>query len=357
MNQDNQVLTNIQGGVGVITLNRPEALNALSLDMIRQITAVLKAWKQDDGIECIVFRGAGDRAFCSGGDIKSFYQTGMKFRRGEVDLRAAALFFAEEYSLNKQIFHYPKDTIALIDGVVMGGGVGIAGNCKHRLVSDNTIFAMPEVRIGFFPDVGSIYHFNHCDYPELARYFALTGAHGGRMDMIYTGMADASLDVADHDAFIDALREEGLDAALKAYLQEAGWSEILRFHRHELEKAFTTLDVAEICSKLREFNSEWSLETLDTILLRSPLSVLLTAKYLEGMEGRSFDEVIAMDFRIAQRFIEKSDMCEGIRAVLIDRDNNPNWDPAQLGDVKPEDVSRCLECAGYELSDVQIFKS
>lgn len=356
MNQDNQILTDARDGVGVITLNRPEALNALSLEMIRQIAVTLKKWERDDGIEFVVFRGAGERAFCAGGDVKSFYRTGMDYRRGEVDLRIPTLFFAEEYSLNKQIFDYPKDTVALIDGIVMGGGVGIAGNCKHRLAGENTVFAMPEVRIGFFPDVGSIYHFNKPGVSsELSRYLVLTGAHGGRMDMAYTGMADASLNAADHDAFINKLREEGMDAALKEYLQEASWSEILRFNRYELEHAFKTLDVNEICTKLREFNSEWSLATLDAILSRSPLSVLVTAKYLKEMEGRSFDEVIAMDFRLAQRFIEHSDMYEGIRAALIDRDDNPHWRQAYFDDVKPEDVTRCFESTGYELSDVQIF--
>ena len=178
MNQDimpDTVVSDIRGSLGVITLNRPEALNALTLDMIRSIAVTLKRWQHDDAVKAVLFLGAGERAFCAGGDIKSFHSAGMAYRRGEVDLKVSALFFAEEYSLNKHIFHYPKPTIAVMDGITMGGGYGIAGHCKHRLATKNTVFAMPEVGIGFFPDIGSVYHllkavsYTHLTLPTTSR--------------------------------------------------------------------------------------------------------------------------------------------------------------------------------------------
>ena len=354
MNQDSQVLISVQNGVGQIVLNRPKALNALSLEMIRQISTTLDTWGNDEGVEYVVFRGAGDRAFCAGGDVKSFYRSGMEYRRGQSDIKVPTLFFAEEYSLNKQIFEYPKQTIALIDGIVMGGGAGIASHCKHRLVSEDVTFAMPEVGIGFFPDIGSAYYLSsESDFRHfITRYIALTGAHVGAGDMIAAGMADACLHTGSYDRFLSLLEKEGIEEALKACLEEVPHMEAVQKHGHEMEKVFQTLDVLEICDRLRESDSDWAKETLELILSRSPISVMVTAQHLKNLVDASFDTVIDADFCLAQRFVEYSDMYEGIRALLIDKDNDPSWQRTTLADVTEEDIARYFEPTGYGLADV-----
>lgn len=354
MNQDSQVLITVQHGIGQIVLNRPRALNALSLEMIRQISMTLRQWENDDTVEYVVFRGAGDRAFCAGGDIKSFYRSGMEYRRGQSDIKVPTLFFAEEYSLNKQVFEYSKPTIALIDGIVMGGGAGIASHCKNRLVSENVTFAMPEVGIGFFPDIGSAYYLSsESDFRHyITRYIALTGAHVGAGDMIAAGMADACLHTQNYERFLSLVSSEGLDAALQACLEEVPPMEFVQKHGNDMQEAFRSLDVMEICLRLRALDSDWAREALELLLSRSPISVMVTARHLENMAGKTFDAVIAADYRLAQRFVEYSDMYEGIRALLIDKDNEPNWQPARFEDVREEDIARYFEPTGRELSDV-----
>ena len=298
MNQENingsDIIVEQRDKLGVITLNRPEALNALSLEMVRQIATTLKRWEGDDTVAAVLFLGAGERAFCAGGDIKSFYSSGMDFRRGAVDLRVPALFFAEEYSLNKQIFEYPKPTIAVMDGITMGGGYGIAGNCKHRLATAKTVFAMPEVAIGFFPDVGSVYHLMrapHC----FGRYLALTGMRIQAGDMLAAGLADGYIVGETLDAFVDVLSDGDVDKALGANVCEFPKADVFEDYKEQIEEAFCSFNILDVCSALRENGNVWATDALDRLLSRSPLSIMVTVRYLEEMEGKSFADVIAMD--------------------------------------------------------------
>ena len=354
MNQGNQILTEQLGSLGVITLNRPEALNALSLEMIRQIAVTLKQWESDDGVKAVLFLGAGDRAFCAGGDIKSFYSSGMDYRRGHVDLKVPALFFGEEYSLNRQIFHYPKPTISVMDGITMGGGYGVAGNCKHRLATSNTVFAMPEVSIGFFPDVGSVYHLNRSPN-HFGRYLGLTDAHIGAGDVIAAELADGYINAQDIDALVDLLAEGDVEHALGAHICQSPAAEVFEDHKDTILQVFGSLDVLTICASLRSHESDWAKDVLEQILSRSPTSVLVTATYLSQVEGADFDEVIAMDYQLAQHFINYHDMYEGIRAALIDKDKKPVWNPATLDTVKPEEIARYFQAGRYSFDDVRIF--
>ena len=358
MNQDvlgEDVYTKIEDGLGIIVLDRPKALNALSTDMIRAIAAALHEWRDNDAVNAVLFLGKG-KAFCSGGDIKAFYHIGMQSRKGLASQRVPVVFFGEEYSLNKQIFHYPKPTIAVMDGFTMGGGYGIAGHCDVKVCNDNTVFAMPESGIGFFPDVGSMYHLNKCPR-NYGRYLALTGQGVNAHTTCAAGLANMCVYDYDESQFInsviDSLGADSLLDALKERHHAKPCADIP--HIDIIEKAFAHCEVSEILSALDEEGSDFSEKTALLLRKRSPTSVLVTAKYLEKSQGMDFDEVIAMDFVLVQHFIRHADMYEGIRAQLIDKDYNPQWIPASFDQVKESDVNTYFTPTGYDLKDVQIF--
>ncbi|NCT40751.1 MAG: enoyl-CoA hydratase/isomerase family protein [Alphaproteobacteria bacterium] len=359
MNQDSidpseQILTHKRGGLGVITLNRLEALNALSLEMIRQIAMILKRWESDDEVSTVAFIGAGDRAFCAGGDLKSFYRAGMDYRRGQVDLSVPSLYFGEEYSLNKQIFHYPKPTIAIMDGVTMGGGYGIAGHCQYRFVTENTLFAMPEVAIGLFPDVGSVYHLLRAPN-NWGRYLAITGVQIKAGDVLAAGLADDYIQSGDVSAFLDGVASQGIENVIGKFSSDKPKAIVFADHGDLIRDVFVGCDVLAMCSRLRENGLAWAMEILSVILSRAPISVMVTAKHLEDMVGAEFDDVIAFDYTLAQNFVGYPDLYEGIRAVLIDRQHAPIWQPETLEDVRDEQVERFFKAGDKSLYEVKIF--
>ncbi len=362
MNQgflDPEIITQSQNGVGVITLNRPKALNALSLEMIREISAVLKKWQKDDSVGCVVFVGAGDKAFCSGGDVKSFYHSGMEYRRGHVDLKIPTVFFAEEYSLNAQLFHYPKPTIAFMDGITMGGGYGVAGHCKHRIATDKTIFAMPEVGIGFFPDVGAVYHLNKAPQ-SFGRYLALTGRHIGPGDMLAAGLADYFMSAGECGSLLEGLEKaegQGAQDVIEGLAKAAPKAELFGAYGDAISRVFEQRTVSEIFEKLRKTGGKFSEDTFNLFAKASPLSVCVTLRHLDELYGKEFGEVIEADFIRAQRFIEYPDLYEGIRAALIEKDKSPVWEPPIFNGVTDEDVERYFKPTGYALADVKIFAS
>lgn len=310
VNPDNEVIIERKGAVGLITLNRPKALNALSLGMINAISKVLSDWEDDAQVECVVFIGAGEKAFCAGGDIKEFYRSGLAYQAGEERALNPAIYFGGEYVLNKQIFHYSKPTIALMNGIVMGGGYGVAGHCKMRVACEGTVFAMPEVNIGFFPDVGAMYHLLKAPQ-AFGRYLALSGDSIGAGDMIAAGLADAFVPRADFEAVI---REGRVDT----YMVEPPAVEV-----------FGSDPVAD--------NS-----------YASPLSVAVAAEYLTRMEGQDFDVVIAADYALLQHFVDGGEFFEGVRAMLIDKDRQPRW-----GDVTEALVDSYFKPAKYDLNTFQ----
>ena len=348
MNQEKQIIFEVRGSVGIITLNRPKALNALSFEMIREISALLDAWENDASVQCVVFQGEG-RAFCAGGDIKSFYETVAAYRLGEIDMEQAAYFFDWEYSLNKRLFHYPKPTIALMDGIVMGGGYGIAGNCQHRIASENTVFAMPEVGIGFFPDVGALYHFQKIKEREYARYLLMTGRSIDAASVFALNMADYSLETDDYDLFFNSLNEDGCNQALKQLGSQTVRETPFEDYCNEIKDAFADSDVKAVFARLEGIGSDWSKETLTLLKTRSLISVCVTAQYFEVSQKWSFDQVISQDFILAQHFIEDSDMVEGIRAMLIDKCNNPKWLYDRLYKLNDLNIGRFFASAAYDL--------
>lgn len=362
MNQgfsSDEVRTEIRGGLGIITLNRPQALNALTIDMIRQILGILNLWEHDENVRAVFFTSAGERAFCSGGDIKNFYRVGMNYRRGSISLKVAAMFFAEEYSLDWRIFHYPKPTIAFMNGITMGGGFGIAGNCKHRIATEKTVFAMPEVGIGFFPDVGSAYHLLRAP-GHLGRYLALTGASIGGGAMTAAGLADYFMLSANSENLITALGGAGdMKSAITALATAPSVPPDERASGKNLERiaaAFAHTDVAAVRKALAEDGSPFALETLAQIESRSPISIMIAAEHLRRAQGETFDAVIARDFILTQRFLERTDFYEGIRAAVIDKDRNPEWRPASLEEVNMQEIAFYFEPTAHKLQDVSIFR-
>ncbi|MCC7305455.1 MAG: enoyl-CoA hydratase/isomerase family protein [Alphaproteobacteria bacterium] len=360
MNQDisEEVLIERKGPLGVITLNRPAALNALTLEMIRQVSDALRMWQKDNGIISVLFLGAGERAFSAGGDLKALYRVGMDYRRGNVDSRLPAIFFAEEYCLNRQIFHYPKPTIAFMDGITMGGGFGIGGNCKHRIVTEKTVMAMPEVGIGFFPDVGSVFHLLRSPR-HFGRYMALTGISVGPGDVLEARLAEYFVPAAQRKKLLRALenvsKAQGVEQAIRDIAQKNPPSVEFSAHGEKTEKIFDSLEVQKILGALARDGSAWAEEVLDTMRKRSPASIVVTAEHLRRSAGKSFDDVIREDFILVQRFAQRMDLYEGIRAVIVDKDNKPKWDPPDFDAMDSAYAQGYFNPTGYNLDDVKIF--
>lgn len=352
-----EVLTEVRGSLGHIILNRPAALNALSLEMIRQVCGTLRQWEKDPVVKAVLFTGAGERAFCAGGDVKVFHRTGMDYRRGRISHEVSAVYFAEEYSLDRQIFHYKKPTISFMDGIVMGGGYGIGGNCAHRIVTGKTVFAMPETGIGFFPDVGSIYHLLRAP-GNLGKYLALTGAHVNAADTLAAGLADYYAPSLSRYELIAALASGGDVKEVISRFQGGTPEEgIFARHAERIARWFNNFDLKKILKALAEDTAPFALETLALIESRSPTSVLVTAEHLRRSEGQSFDDVIANDFILTQRFLEREDFYEGIRAAVIDKDRKPRWNPPGLEGVNAGEVESHFMPTGHNLGDVRLFAS
>jgi enoyl-CoA hydratase len=333
------------GALGRITLNSPKALNALNLNMIRDITFALHRWADDPDILAVYIDGAGDRAFCAGGDIKSFYQAGMDVRRGNLALDVAMVFFREEYALNGLIHHYKKPLIVFMDGITMGGGYGIAGHCRFRIATDKTAFAMPEAKIGFFTDVGSMAHLTKAP-SHIGHYLALSGESIGGADMLRYGFADFYMkgQLSEHIYSMLAKsisRGQSLDEAsqsIKKALQGLSEHEIeqspLSQHESQIQDIFSLKSLNELLETL-QIQSGLLNQISQVIQANSPLSVSVIDKYYKKVIGESltFDEIIDIDMVLVQRFAEGRDFYEGIRAAVIDKDRAPRWENENLADV------------------------
>lgn len=351
-----EIIAEVRGQLGIITLNRPDSLNALTLEMIRTITATLKAWEKDDAVQAVMFKGAGERAFCAGGDIKACYKVGMDYRRGKTNLKLPALFFAEEYQFNKLINNYSKPTISFMNGITMGGGYGVAGNSKYRIVTDRTLFAMPEVAIGFFPDVGSLYHLPRFK-GACGRYLALTGNRIDAEDAFYVGVGEY---------FIGAARERELIAALSSGGDVKDTLESLSLapdnpmpmdgHADKIAEVFAHDSVDDILKALEDNGTAWAADVFETMTAeRSPASIYVTAEYFRRVKEKSIDEVLDMDFQLAQAFLQRSDLYEGIRAAVIDKNHQSVWDPDSLKAMTEERVNEYFRDGAYDLKDMGRF--
>lgn len=317
------------GRAGVVTLTRPAALNALNHDMVKALGRALRAWADDDEVGLVLVRGEG-RAFCAGGDIMDVYKAGLAGR-------ATAGFFADEYRLNAAIHAYPKPYVALIDGIVMGGGAGLSIHGSHRVFTQNAVFAMPEVGIGFFPDIGAS-HFLPRLKGEFGTYLALTGDRIGCGDACWCGLATHVVPAEGLGELVDRLAASGdVDATLKkACIQpERETDDACLF---EIARHFTGETLDDIVASLRQgrqAGDAFADATLATIEKRSPTSLHVACRQLRAGEMLPLEECLRMEFRILNRMLQSHDFYEGIRAALVDKDGAPQWRPASLEDVDP----------------------
>lgn len=349
-----EVLFERRGALGVILLNRPKALNALTLGMCEQMTARLKAWAKDDSVRAVVIRGAGEKAFCAGGDVVRLYEDGKAGRPYPYQ------FWHTEYRLNTLIKRYPKPYIALIDGIVMGGGVGVSVHGGYRIATDRTMLAMPETGIGLFPDVGGGYFL-----PRLSgaagMYLGLTGKRLKGADCVALGLAEAFVP---HDRLADLEARLASDAAgtIEEISRLAGQFAVpvtdapIAADRASFGRHFSLGSVEEILRSLDQENSEWSAEQLKVLKGKSPTAMKVTFKQIREGATLSFEDCMKMEWRIANRCAVGHDFYEGVRALLIDKDNAPRWKPAHLAEVSDADVAAYFApLPGGELDLTNLF--
>lgn len=352
MDQDKMpenVIISKNGSIGQIILNRPKALNALSLDMIRDIRFAFDRWENDNSVKAIYISANGGRAFCAGGDIKHFYRVGMDYRRGDIGFDVAMLFFKEEYDLNEVIFSYSKPVISHMHGITMGGGYGIAGNAKYRIVANDTVFAMPETKIGFFPDIGSMYHLTRVS-GNLGLFLAMTGTSIRSGDMLVMGLAEYACEIEEQDALIKALNEEfARDEDLHGIVQgvlssKCGVSSDNRLYSEEAMAQLSAIFGAENVGKIiQNLNSNNEFSALSEEMNRnSPFSISFAKAYYDFCIGKTFQDVIKSDFNVCSVFAKGSEFYEGIRAAVIDKDKAPVWLHKAVQDVQKGEISRYL---------------
>jgi enoyl-CoA hydratase len=326
-----EVLARLEGRVGRITLNRPGALHALTTNMCRLMTDALLAWRDDPAVALVMFDHSGERGFCAGGDIR------MLADSGSGDGREAREFFFIEYRLNDLLFRYPKPTLAIMDGITMGGGVGLAQPCRYRLATERTTFAMPETGIGLFPDVGGGWYLSRMP-DHLGLWLALTGARIKAADCELLGIATdfvESARVAELKAAI-LLDPDGVETLLTEFEADAGRPPIAA-HQDEIARIFGASSVEAIVGGLEAAGSDWALEQLKTLATKSPQTLKVAFRQLQlGRAATTFADNMAMEYRIGARVVQRHDFLEGVRAVIVDKDNAPKWDPPTLEAVSEE---------------------
>lgn len=340
------VLVSTIGALGRLTLNRPKALNALTLDMMRAIDSALTEWCDDDRIRAILIDGTGDRAFCAGGDIRALYKTVEDSR-----FEFAIIFFREEYRLNARLARYPKPIVTLMSGLTMGGGIGLGAHVSHRIVTDNSKLAMPEVSIGFFPDVGGTYLLGTAP-SELGTHAALTGAPMGPADALACGLADRFIEAAKLGALPDLLsrcrsREE-VSAALDDLASEPTAGP-LAVSRSWIARCFCGDSVGAIVTALAEAPETEARSAAERLRANCPMSLRVTLKALR--RARELDHLEAcldQEFRIALRSVRRADFLEGIRAAVIDKDKHPAWRPTWIGDVDESEADAHFASLGLD---------
>lgn len=327
------------GNIGLITLNRPAALNALTHDMCKELNHVLIEWAEAKHIKAVVIQGAGDKAFSAGGDILQLYHHGKAGRFDNI-----RDFFRDEYRLNYRIHTYPKPFISLLDGIAMGGGVGVSIHGSHRVVTERFVFAMPETAIGFFPDIGASYFLPRCP-GETGVYLGLTGMRLNAAEAIYVELADHFISSNHLSELVTVLAQTKFNGdhfeAVTAILQEISVkpeTPQLAIHRQDIDECFCLDTVEEIIEILEEKNHVWHHDTIKMLQKKSPTSLKVSLRELREGVALDFEACMRMEYRLCQHFVLGHDFYEGVRAVLVDKDHSPKWHPDQLADVSDEKV-------------------
>ncbi|KAL2081522.1 hypothetical protein ACEWY4_023375 [Coilia grayii] len=344
-----EVLLERVGNAGVITLNRPKALNALNLTMIRHIYPQLKKWDKDSEVDLVIIKGAGGKAFCAGGDIRAVTEA------GKVGDPLAQDFFREEYILNYTIGTYQKPYVALIDGITMGGGVGLSVHGRFRVATEKTLFAMPETAIGLFPDVGGGYFLPRLQ-GKLGIFLALTGFRLRGRDVLRAGVATHFVESEKIGALekdLTDLKSPSLsDVAevLDSYQHQSGLDAdkpfVLEQHIESINRLFDASSVEGIIDNLKKDGSPFAKKQAETLSKMSPTSMKLTLKQLQQGASMSLAEVLTMEYRLTHACMKGQDFYEGVRAVLIDKDQSPKWKPGTLEEISEQSVEDSFRSLG-----------
>jgi len=324
------IITRIQGSLGRITLNRPKALNALTGEMCAAITEALLSWRDDDAVKAVLVDGAGDRAFCAGGDVIMLHDSGKA-----KDARAEN-FWRVEYALNELVHTYPKPYVALIDGIVMGGGVGLSVHGQYRVAGDTTLFVMPETGIGYFPDVGGTYFLPRLGV-AVGNWLGLTGARLGPAQSVELGVATHFIPTEAHAALIEALSNTNdVAATLDAFHRDAPQGDVIP----DALSAFDAGSVADILVALEADGSDWSAQQAKLIRRKSPLAMATTFEAMRRGAGLEFRAAMRQELNLSLNFLTIQDFYEGIRAQLIDKDRNPGWSHDGVDSVTTDQIER-----------------
>ncbi|MDR9777361.1 enoyl-CoA hydratase/isomerase family protein [Rhizobium hidalgonense] len=343
--QDGEIIIERRGIAGLVRLNRPRALNSLTLPMIRTIAEALHGFAGDDQVAAVVITGEGERGLCAGGDIRALHESA---RAGD---GLAASFWREEFRLNHQIASYPKPYVALMDGITMGGGVGLSSHGRHRIVTERTRLAMPETGIGYVPDVGATWLLPQAS-GEAGTWLGLTGLDIGAADAIHAGLADVQIASSRLGEVIDVLSalprgsaSGDVDAVLQALSEPAGESRLSQ-NAAMIDRAFRFDTVEEILAALAGEEGDFAAETRRVMLTRSPTSLKLALTLLRaGRRSASLAECLGRELGACLQMLDNPDFFEGIRAAVIDKDRNPQWSPASVEAVGAATVERFLKPA------------
>ncbi len=321
-----------RGRAGVITLNRPRALNSLNVDMIQGMIDALETWREDDAVALVIVQGAGDRAFCAGGDVAQVYRLNQDGRQADSDH-----FFEQEYALNRMIHDYPKPYVALMDGIVLGGGLGVSAHGSHCIVTETSRIGMPETGIGLFPDVGISWILARAPQ-KLGMHMALTGVHVGATEAIEVGLADTFVESGRLEELVEKLCETGDTGHIEAYSSASPAP--TDSDRQLMEQAYSGESVEEILAALQSIDAEWADKAVTAIERACPTSLKVAHEAQRRAAVTDLAGVLAQDTVLAKNMHRRHDFMEGIRAQLIDKDRNPAWNPPSLSTVSDEDVAK-----------------
>jgi enoyl-CoA hydratase/carnithine racemase len=331
MPNEQSVIARRAGRAGRILLNRPKALNALDLEMIRALTRVLTDWHDDPHVHVVVIEGAGERAFCAGGDIRALRDNQLSGNRPAVDA-----FFTEEYALNRMIATYPKPYVALIDGICMGGGIGVSVHAPYRVATEHAMFAMPETAIGFFPDIGATFFLPRLP-GQIGAYLGLTGARMQGSDAVHAGLATQFTLRAQLAALSQALAQDGAGALAEyaAPLPACSFAP----YRGALDHCFGADTVPEIIRRLEADGSDWAKRTIEMLRNVSPSALCWTLKALRRGADLTLPQALDAEFALTHTTMRHPDFAEGVRAMVVDKDRQPRWQPPRIEDVDPAAIA------------------
>jgi enoyl-CoA hydratase len=335
MPEEQTVIARRDGRMGRIVLNRPQALNALDLPMIRACARALESWRNDPHVHGVVIEGAGDRAFCAGGDIRALRQYAL-----DGEHHKAETFFREEYALNLMIATYPKPYIALIDGICMGGGIGVSVHAPYRVATERAAFAMPETAIGFFPDIGATFFLPRLP-GQLGTYLGLTGARSQGADAVHVGLATHFTPRADLPALSRALSDDG-PAALGTHTAPLPVFS-LAAQRTVIDHCLGADSMTEIVHRLEATGGEWVTQTLATLRSVSPSALCWTLEALRRGANLTLPQCQAAEFALTRTTMRHPDFAEGVRAMVVDKDRKPRWQPSRIEDVGPGETAAMFD--------------